>query len=60
MLQKTEGDSGTWILADTGATHEPVGLRKGQKIQTSTRPCMLQLAIGHVEGWASAGSVVCN
>ena len=36
----------------------PVGLRKGQKIPTGTRPCKLQLAIGHVEGWASADGVV--
>ena len=40
-------------MADTGATHELVGLRKGQKIPTGTPTCKLQLAIGHVEGWAS-------
>ena len=31
-------DTGTWILADTGATHEPVSVRKSQKIPTGTRP----------------------
>ena len=55
---KQECDDGTWILADTGATHEPVSLRKGQKIPTGTRPCKLQFAIGHVEGWISADDVV--
>ena len=55
---KQECGNGTWILADTGATHDPVGLRKGDKIPTSTRPCMLQLAIGHVEGWANADGAV--
>ena len=55
---KQECDDGTWILADTGATHELVSLRKGQKIPTGTRPCKLQLAIGHVEGWISADGVV--
>ena len=42
---KQECNIGTWILADTGATHEPMGLRKGQKIPAGTRPCNLQLAI---------------
>ena len=51
-------DNGTWILADTGATHEPVSVRKGQKIPTGTRPCKLQLAIGHVDGWASDEGLV--
>ena len=46
-------DNGTWILADTGATHERASVRKGQKIPTGTRPCKSQLAIGHVDGWAS-------
>ena len=27
-----ECDDGTWVLADTGGTHEPVSVRKGQKI----------------------------
>ena len=53
-----ECNDGTWVLADTGATHEPVSVRKGQKIPTGTRPCKLQLAIGHVDGWASADGVV--
>ena len=51
-------DNGTWILADTGATHEPVSVRKGQKIPTGTRPCKLQLALGHVDGWASDDGLV--
>ena len=42
----------------SGATHEPVGLRQGQKIPTGTRPCKLQLAIGHVDGWGSADGIV--
>ena len=36
---KQECDDGTWILADTGATHELVALMKGQRIPASTRPC---------------------
>ena len=55
---KQECGDGTWILADTVATHEPVGLMKGQKNPAGTRPCKLQLAIGHVEGWASADGLV--
>ena len=31
-----ECNDGTWVLADTGATHEPVSVRKGQKIPTGT------------------------
>ena len=56
---KEECDDGTWILADTGAAHEPVGLMKGQQIPASNRPCKLQLAIGHVEGRAIADGLVC-
>ena len=51
---KQDCDDGTWILTDTGATHEHVALMKGQRIPASTRPCKLKLAIGHVEGWAFA------
>ena len=50
-------NDGTWILADTGATHEPVGLREGQKVSSGTRPCKLQLAIGQVDGWATADEI---
>ena len=53
-------DNGTWILADTGATHEPVSVRKGQKIPTGSRPCKLQLAIGHVDGWVSDDGLLQN
>ena len=55
---KQECNIGTWILADTGATHEPMGLRKGQKIPAGTRPCNLQLAISRVDGWTIADGVV--
>ena len=55
---KQECDDGRWVLADTGATHEPVSLRKGEKIPIGTRPWKLQLAIGYVEGWVSADGVV--
>ena len=48
-------ENGTWILADTGATHEPMSVRK---IPTGTRPCKLQLASGHVDGWASDEGLV--
>ena len=51
---KQECDDGTWVLADTEATHELAALMKGQGIPAGTRPCQLKLAIGHVEGWASA------
>ena len=53
-----ECDDGTWVLADTGATHEPMSVRKGQKIPAGARPCKLQLALGHVDGWAGADGVV--
>ena len=53
-----ECDDGTWVLANTGATHEPVSVKKGQKILAGTRPCKLQLVIGHVDGWISADGVV--
>ena len=51
--------TGREILGElvAGATHGPVGLREGQKIPTGTRPCKLQLAIGHVDGWCSADGV---
>ena len=55
---KQECDDGTWILADTGATDDPVALMKGQGIRAGTRPCKLQLAIGHVGDWASADGLV--
>ena len=51
---KQECGDGTWILADTRATHEPVAMMKGQRIPAGTRPCKLKLAIGHVEVWAFA------
>ena len=52
--------TGREILGElvAGATHEPVGLREGQKNLTGTRPCKLQLAIGHVDGCSSADGVV--
>ena len=52
--------TGREILGElvAGATHEPVGLREGQKIPTGTRPCKLQLGIGHVDGWCSAHDIV--
>ena len=36
---KQECDDGTWILADTGANHETLGLMRSQKISASARPC---------------------
>ena len=43
---KQECDDGTWILADTVATREPVGVMKEQKIPASTQPC--ELAAGQL------------
>ena len=68
VAEESERESVSRIVAATGrdilgelvagATHEPVGLRDCQKIPTGTRPCKLQLAIGHVDGWGSADGVV--
>ena len=57
-VAKQECAVGTWILADTGATHETVALMKSQRILANTRPGNLAAGNWTCCGWAFADGLV--